>query len=301
MATILVTGANGQLGSELRDIFRNESTYDVIYTDQSELNITDSKAVFSFLETNDVSLIINCAAYTAVDKAEDEPLLCEEVNSKAPGILADACAKLGIFMIHVSTDYVFDGMGPVPYNEDKPASPSGVYGMTKLNGEKAVGFSGCDYIIIRTSWLYSVYGNNFAKTILRLAQERDSLNVVFDQVGTPTYAADLADVIFKISSLITDAKESGNSHRIDSGIYHFSNEGVCSWYDFACEIVKLSGEDCKVMPVTSEMFPTKARRPSYSVLNKAKIKQVYGIEITHWRDSLNIFYNRLINLKSNHN
>jgi len=297
MADILVTGANGQLGSELKEVFRVNCVNNVIYTDQNELDITNREAVFTFLKSKNISTIINCAAYTAVDKAEDEPVICESVNSLAPGILADASASLGIFLIHISTDYVFDGKGPVPYKEEHPAAPAGVYGLTKLNGELAISKSGANCIIIRTSWLYSVYGNNFAKTILRLAQEREGINVVFDQVGTPTYAADLAGVILNIVNKTDLNRKNGLTPELSSGVYHFSNEGVCSWYDFATEIVKLSGSLCKVTPVTSDRFPTKAKRPSYSVLDKTKIKEMTGIEIPHWRDSLILFFNKLQNLK----
>ena len=296
MDKILVTGANGQLGSELKELFSVQSIDNVIFTDQAELDITSKDAVLTFLESNNISIIINCAAYTAVDKAEDEPVICESVNSLAPGILSEASAALGIFLIHISTDYVFDGKGPVPYKEDHPAAPAGVYGMTKLSGELAIAKSGANYIIIRTSWLYSVYGNNFAKTILRLALERESLNVVFDQIGTPTYAADLAGVISKIVNRIRYASKNGLESDVPSGVYHFSNEGVCSWFDFATEIVKLSGSNCKVHPVTSDLFPAKAKRPSYSVLDKTKIKSLTAIEIPYWRDSLKLFFNKLQNL-----
>ncbi len=296
MANILVTGSNGQLGSELKELFSGKSVSNVIFTDQAELDITNSDAVFKFLNSNNISIIINCAAYTAVDKAEDEPEICSAVNSVAPGILANASSALGIFLIHISTDYVFDGKGPVPYKENHPAAPAGVYGVTKLSGELAVSESGANYVIIRTSWLYSVYGNNFAKTILRLAQERDSLNVVFDQVGTPTYAADLAGVILNIVNNVEDDLKNGINPRFPSGVYHFSNEGVCSWFDFATEIVKLSGSACKVKPVTSDLFPSKAKRPSYSVLDKSKIKLHTGIEIPYWRDSLKLFFNKLHNI-----
>ncbi|MHC1779205.1 MAG: dTDP-4-dehydrorhamnose reductase [Bacteroidales bacterium] len=297
MDTILVTGANGQLGSELKELFSAKSIHNVIFTDQAELDITNREAVFTFLKSNNISIIINCAAYTAVDKAEDEPVICQAVNSLAPGILADAASSLGIFLIHISTDYVFDGKGPVPYKEDHPAAPTGVYGKTKLSGEQAIAKSDAKYVIIRTSWLYSVYGNNFAKTILRLSQERESLNVVFDQVGTPTYAADLAGVIFNIVYKVDDDLKAGSAPRFPSGVYHYSNEGVCSWFDFATEIVKLAGSDCIVHPVTSDLFPSKAKRPSYSVLDKTRIKELTALKIPYWRDSLNLFFNKLQNSK----
>jgi dTDP-4-dehydrorhamnose reductase len=283
MAKILVTGSKGQLGSELRDILINDKSHTIFLTDQEDLDITNRSAVNGFIEENGVEIIINCAAYTAVDNAEDNALLCEKVNRDAPAILASAAKKADALLIHISTDYVFNGLGPLPYREDMRPDPCGVYGRTKAEGEFEVTQSGARHIIIRTSWLYSTYGNNFVKTILRLAKERDSLNVVFDQIGTPTYAANLAKTIMLSTTL-------------PNGIYHYSDEGVCSWYDFAVEIVKLSGSSCKVSPVTSENFPTKAKRPPYSVMDKGKIRKALAIEIPHWRDSLNLFYSKLTEL-----
>ena len=283
MANILITGAKGQLGSELKELFFGVEGDTLFFTDVAELDITNRESVYHFLNDKNIEVIINCAAYTAVDKAEEESEICDKVNRKAPGILADEANACGALLIHISTDYVFDGVGPTPYKESMSTNPVGVYGKTKVEGELEVMRSGANYIIIRTSWLYSVYGNNFAKTILRLSGERDSLNVVFDQIGTPTYAKDLAKVILIFIQRYTPQMK---------GIYHFSNEGVCSWYDFALEIVKLTGRRCKVMPVTSDKFPTKAVRPPYSVLDKGKIKELLNIDIPHWRDSLADFYRK---------
>ena len=283
MANILVTGSKGQLGSELRDILINDRNHAIFLTDQEDLDITDKASVTAFIADNQVEIIINCAAYTAVDKAEDEVLICEKVNRDAPAILADAAKRANALLIHISTDYVFNGIGPLPYGEEMKPDPCGVYGRTKAEGEYEIIKSGARYVIIRTSWLYSVYGNNFVKTILRLAKEKESLNVVFDQIGTPTHAADLAKTIMLSTSL-------------PNGIYHYSDEGVCSWYDFAVEIVKLSGSSCKVYPVTSDNFPTKAKRPPYSVMDKGKIRKMLGVDIPHWRDSLNDFFMRMTEL-----
>ncbi|MDP3436672.1 MAG: dTDP-4-dehydrorhamnose reductase [Bacteroidales bacterium] len=283
MANILITGAKGQLGSELKELFYGIEGDTLFYTDVAELDITNRESVYHYLNAHNIEVIINCAAYTAVDKAEEDSEICDKVNRKAPGILADEANACGALLIHISTDYVFDGVGPTPYKEDKSTNPVGVYGRTKAEGELEVMRSGANYIIIRTSWLYSVYGNNFAKTILRLSGDRDSINVVFDQIGTPTYAKDLAKVILLFKERYTPQLR---------GIYHFSNEGVCSWYDFALEIVKLSGRRCKVMPVTSDKFPTKAVRPPFSVLDKGKIKELLNIDIPYWRDSLADFYRK---------
>lgn len=302
LSGVLVTGANGQLGSELKRLLEAGPT--IFYTDVEELNICDSDAVRQYVTNNKIELIINCAAYTAVDKAEEEPALAQKINGDAPGILAAVAAEVGALLIHISTDYVFNGKVNVPYREDNQTSPLSVYGRTKLAGEYAVASSGCRYIIIRTSWLYSFFGNNFVKTILRLASERETINVVFDQTGTPTNAADLASTILTIASQLMgkdNNKEQGDNKKVPAdnndqtndnlenrtnAIYHFSNEGVCSWYDFASEIVNYYGLKCKVLPVTSDMFPTKAQRPVFSVLNKGKIKSAFGIEIQHWHTSL---------------
>lgn len=277
MANILVTGANGQLGSELRKTGFS-ALDEVFYTDVAELDITDYAAVERFVKDKEIDTIINCAAYTAVDKAEEEPQLAAKINTEAVANLARAAAKEGCLLIHISTDYVFDGTGTKPYSEKDKPCPVSVYGKTKLAGEEAILKSRCFHIIIRTAWLYSSFGNNFVKTILRLASERTEINVVSDQVGSPTYAGDLAAAIVAIMD---------NEERIEhEGIYHYSNEGVCSWYDFAAEIVRLSGKECRVKPVTTAEYPTKTQRPAYSVLDKSKIKKTFGIEIPAWKDAL---------------
>jgi dTDP-4-dehydrorhamnose reductase len=291
MANILITGSNGQLGRELRDIWGNgapdleikKDANKLFFTDVSELDITDIKAVEKFVSKENIEIIVNCAAYTAVDKAEDDIKSATEVNADAARNLAEVSVKLnsGLLLIHVSTDYVFDGKGYKPYREEDVCNPAGVYGRTKLEGEMAIQSSGCDYVIIRTSWLYSTYGTNFVKTIARLAGERDSLNVVFDQIGTPTYAGDLAKTIDAIVKKFASVNYS--ERKSLCGIYHFSNEGVCSWYDFAKEIVSQTGSNCRLNPVTSGQFPTKAPRPHFSVLDKTKIKATFGIDIPHWR------------------
>jgi len=286
MARILVTGGKGQLGSELKKLWGERG--EIFYTDVNELNITDRNAVERFVNDNEIEVIVNCAAYTAVDKAEEDEATAALVNATAPGILAEVAAGAGrgkgALLVHVSTDYVFDGKGCRPYTESETPAPAGAYGRTKLLGEQAVTKSGCSNIIIRTSWLYSSYGANFVKTIARLSAERESLNVVFDQIGTPTYAGDLA---VAIDAAVTKWLNSAPAERKElEGIYHFSNEGVCSWYDFAKEIVQLKGTKCKVNPVTSDLFPTKAVRPAFSVLDKTKIKRNFGIEIRHWREPL---------------
>ncbi len=277
MANILVTGANGQLGSELRKIGFT-ALDEVFFTDVAELDITSYEAVAKFVEEHDIDTIINCAAYTAVDKAEDEPELAAKINTEAVANLAKVANKQDCLLIHVSTDYVFNGMGEKPYTEKNNPCPVSVYGKTKLAGEEAIKKSGCLHIIIRTAWLYSTFGNNFVKTILRLAGERPELTVVSDQVGSPTYAEDLARAIVTIME--------DDNRGMCEGIYHFSDEGVCSWYDFACEIVRISGLPCQVKPVTTAEYPTKTRRPAYSVLDKTKIKQTFGVSVPHWQESL---------------
>lgn len=296
VSNILITGANGQLGSELRTLFRDENRstslkrVNLFYTDQQELDITDLEAIESFVKTNSISIIINCAAYTAVDRAEDEPELCEKVNSIAPSNLAKASIASGALLIHISTDYVFDGNGPLPYKESDIREPKSVYGATKVKGEDAVMKLAERYVIIRTSWLYSKFGNNFVKTISKLSCEKPSLNVVFDQIGTPTYAKDLAGAIVEICSQYLSTKQHKNEVQFPYGVYHYSNEGVCSWYDFALEIAFHSCEKCNIFPVTSDKFPTKAKRPPYSVMDKSKIKSSFGITIPHWKESLQHYF-----------
>lgn len=277
MANILVTGANGQLGSELRKIGFT-ALDEVFFTDVAELDITSYEAVARFVEEHEIDTIINCAAYTAVDKAEDEPELAAKINTEAVANLAKVANKQDCLLIHVSTDYVFDGTAEKPYSEKNSPCPVSVYGKTKLAGEEAIKKSRCLYIIIRTAWLYSTFGNNFVKTILRLAGERSEINVVSDQVGSPTYAEDLARAIVTIME--------NDDRGMFEGIYHFSDEGVCSWYDFASEIVRISGLPCRVNPVTTAEYPTKTQRPAYSVLDKTKIKNTFGVAVPRWQDSL---------------
>lgn len=275
---ILITGANGQLGNEMRRLGEvSPNTY--IYTDVAELDITNGDAVAAFVKDNAVDIIVNCAAYTNVDKAESDEAVAELINATAVENLAKAMKMVDGTLFHVSTDYVFGNEGNTPRAEDMPLNPLGVYGRTKLHGEQAIAAVGCKAIIIRTAWLYSEFGNNFLKTMLRLTAEREQLNVVFDQVGTPTYAGDLALAIF---SIIEGGLYAGNE-----GVYHFSNEGVCSWYDFATEIAVAAGNtNCKVLPCHSSEFPSPVTRPAFSVLDKTKIKETFGIEIPHWRDSM---------------
>ena len=282
---ILITGANGQLGNEMRIVSKGISD-NYIFTDVAELDITKLDAVREFVKDNDIEVVVNCAAYTNVDKAEDDEATAKLINAQAVEYLAQACKENNATLIHISTDYVFGGNdGNTPRTEDEPVNPTGVYGKTKLHGEEAIKKVGCKHIIIRTAWLYSEFGNNFVKTMRKLTAERDKLNVVFDQIGTPTYAFDLANVIFKIIE----------ERRYDelTGIYHFSNEGVISWYDFAKEICELSGNVCDIQPCHSDEFPSKVKRPSYSVLDKTKIKNKLNITIPYWKESLKKCINNL--------
>lgn len=276
---VLVTGSNGQLGSHLR-LLGAESQHRYFFTDIDDLDITRRDAVLNFVLTNGINVVVNCAAYTNVDRAEDEESAAELVNSLAVRHLADSMKVSGGTLIHISTDYVFGGNGyNTPCNEDATLNPTGAYGRTKMHGEEAIAEVGCHCVLIRTGWLYSEFGNNFVKTMLRITGERDMCKVVFDQVGTPTYAGDLARVIFDMVE--------NESYRGKDGIYHYSNEGVCSWYDFALEIQRQSGRrDCKIQPCHSYEFPSKVVRPPYSVLDKTKIKETFGIEIPHWTVSL---------------
>lgn len=277
MLNILVTGANGQLGNEMR-LLGATSKNNYIFTDVTELNITDKAAISDMVKEHRIQVIINCAAYTNVDKAEDDEATADLLNHTAARYLAEAAKEADAVLIHVSTDYVFHGDKNVPYTEDEPTSPLGVYGRTKLAGEQAIQQSGCRYLIFRTAWLYSSFGNNFVKTMRRLTSERDTLNVVFDQVGSPTFAGDLARAIFEVVE-----KE---AYVGTEGIYHYSNEGVCSWYDFAVEISNLSHTRCDIRPCHSDEFPSKVTRPSYSVLDKTKLKKTFGIVVPHWKESL---------------
>ncbi|WP_373697165.1 dTDP-4-dehydrorhamnose reductase [Porphyromonas loveana] len=283
MNQVLVTGANGQLGSEIRLLAGADGRF--IFTDLPELDITNREEVLRFVKEHRVGTIINCAAYTAVDKAEDDETAAALVNHRAVSYLAEAAVIHDALLIHVSTDYVFDGTAHIPYKEEVPTAPLGAYGRTKLGGEQAVLASGCRHIILRTSWLYSSFGNNFVKTMLRLMAERDALNVVFDQIGTPTYAADLASFIHRVAVAQLP---------IRTGLYHYSNEGVCSWFDFAVAIARMSGHTaCKIAPCHSDEFPARVKRPHYSVLDKTLVKSTFDIDIPHWQSSLAVCLNLL--------
>ncbi len=278
---ILVTGANGQLGNEMRVVARN-SADNYIFTDVAELDITDAAAVEKMVTDNDVKVIVNCAAYTNVDKAEDDREFAELLNARAVENLAQAIRRNDGLLVHVSTDYVFGGTkNNTPCREDEPANPTGVYGVTKLHGEQAIIASGCHHIIIRTAWLYSEFGKNFLKTMLDLTTTKPQLKVVFDQVGSPTYAYDLALAIFDIVE---------NRKYVDNdGIYHYSNEGVCSWFDFTKMIAEYADHTgCDIQPCHSDEFPSKVIRPSYSVLDKTKIKKTFGVAVPYWTDSLRV-------------
>ena len=274
---ILVTGSNGQLGTEIRGLCNSYPHFNFIFTDFQELDITNAESVEKALDALKPAFLLNCAAYTAVDKAEQEETQANRINAIAPKILADACKKYGTKLIHVSTDYVFDGKANTPYNEDSAVNPQSTYGKTKLIGEQNVLKSGVG-MVIRTSWLYSAYGNNFVKTILKHGAIKPELGVVFDQTGTPTWAHDLAKAILQIV-------DSGTEN-FKPEIFHYSNEGVCSWFDFAHEIVSLSNLNCKVKPIETKDYPTLATRPQYSVMNKQKIRNLYSVATPYWRDSL---------------
>ncbi|MBR3927249.1 MAG: dTDP-4-dehydrorhamnose reductase [Akkermansia sp.] len=272
---VLVTGSNGQLGNEMRRVASELcAEHEFIFTDVAELDITDSESVLQAAEG--VGVIVNCAAFTNVDAAEENEALAYQLNAEAVSNLAAAAKAQGALLVHISTDYVFGGDGNTPRVEDSPTKPLGAYGRTKLAGEQAALQSGCRSIIIRTAWLYSIHGKNFVKTMLSLMESRPSLNVVFDQVGTPTYAGDLADAIGTIINTPSPAE----------GVYHYSNEGVCSWYDFAVAIAQLAGSSCKVKPCHSSEFPSKVQRPAFSVLDKTKIRSVFHLSIPHWHASL---------------
>ena len=280
MPGILITGANGQLGNELKDLSKQYYGYDFIFTDADTLDITNSAATSEFITDLKPDWIINCAAYNLVDKAESEPDAAMLINGTAVKNIAEALKGTECRFIHVSTDYVYDGNSNLPYDENTVANPQSAYGRSKLAGEKhALLHPGS--MIIRTAWLYSSFGNNFVKTMLRFGAERESLRVVFDQTGTPTYAADLAGAIMNIVSGVIR-----NQFAFKAGVYNYSNEGVCSWYDFASEIIKEAGFSCKVCPVLSKDYEQAAKRPSYSVMDKSKIKENYDISIPHWRTSL---------------
>lgn len=300
----MVTGANGQLGNEMR-IVSGQTADNYIFTDvvniggveTTLLDITDAEAVRRIVKENGVRCIVNCAAYTNVDKAESDEALCRKLNAEAPKILAGAMKEVGGLLIQISTDYVFGGD---PYNtpcrEDQKGTPTGVYGATKLEGEQNIEAVGCDHVIIRTAWLYSEFGKNFVKTMLNLTATKPKLNVVFDQAGTPTYAYDLALVIKTV--LADYAAENPQSGYSKTGVYHFSNEGVCSWYDFTKKIAELAGNTgCDIQPCHSDEFPSPVTRPAYSVLDKTKIKQTFGVSVPYWTDSLKICMDNMKTIK----
>jgi dTDP-4-dehydrorhamnose reductase len=276
MTTILITGSNGQLGNEMQQAAVRFPNFNYIYTDVAELDICDKGALDAFVKANNVNVIVNCAAYTAVDKAEDDVELCYKINRDAVRNIAEVGSENKVKVVHVSTDYVFDGTNYLPYTEDMPVCPATVYGKSKLEGEQALLENCKESVILRTAWLYSSFGNNFVKTMMKLGTERDSLGVIFDQVGTPTYAADLADAIMQLIS----------SETFVPGIYHFSDEGVCSWYDFTKTIHRMANITCDVKPIETKDYPARTPRPHFSVLNKGKIKSTYGISIPHWEVSL---------------
>ena len=278
---ILVTGSNGQLGSEIKDLEAIFTNFNFFFMDLPELDICNSSQLNIFVNDNNINTVINCAAYTAVDKAEEDAEIAEQVNSIGVSNLVNALETVNGKLIHISTDYVFNGDHFLPYKESDPVSPIGVYGETKRAGELAVINSDIDSVVIRTSWLYSSYGNNFVKTMLRLGSEKENLGVIFDQVGTPTYARDLAKTCLEILSGFTSANINKNGN-----LYHYSNEGVASWYDFAIAVMELASINCQVHPIQTKDYPTKAKRPQYSVLNKFKVKADFKIEIPYWRDSL---------------
>ena len=285
---ILVTGSNGQLGSEINDLAVNYANFNFYFTDSIDLDICNSAELDFYIQDNKIKAVINCAAFTAVDKAEEDEISAEKVNAIGVLNLVNALEKVDGKLIHISTDYVFDGNSFLPYQEPDEVNPIGVYGNTKREGELAVINSDIDGIVIRTSWLYSAYGNNFVKTMLRLGNDRDELGVIFDQVGTPTNASDLAKVCLDILAHNYEAKINSKGN-----IYHFSNEGVASWYDFALAIMKFGNVDCRVNPIETKDYPTLAKRPHFSVLNKSKIKNDFEMEIPYWRDSLAVCISKL--------
>jgi dTDP-4-dehydrorhamnose reductase len=278
---VLITGSNGQLGSEIRELASDYENLECIFKDLSELDICDTETLTTIITDQHINAVINCAAYTAVDKAEENSEIAEQVNAKGVLNLVNALKKVDGKLIHISTDYVFDGNHSQPYKESDQVSPVGVYGQTKRAGELAVLNSSIDAIVIRTSWLYSVYGNNFVKTMLSLGNEKKSIQVVSDQKGTPTFAKDLAKTCLDI---LSDASSTNLSKK--GSLYHYSNEGVISWYDFASAIMEISNIGCKVIPIETKDYPTLTKRPLYSVLDKSKIKSDFKVIIPHWRDSL---------------
>jgi dTDP-4-dehydrorhamnose reductase len=289
---VLITGSNGQLGSEINDLAVNYKNVECIFKDLPELDICNINALETFITDHQITAVINCAAYTSVDKAEEDANTAELVNSIGVSNIINAMLKVNGKLIHISTDYVFDGKSYIPYTELDSVNPNGVYGLTKRSGELAVIRSSIDAIIIRTSWLYSAYGNNFVKTMLRLGNEKDEIGVILDQIGTPTYARDLAKVCLEIISKPASEQISKNG-----SVYHYSNYGVASWYDFAIAIMELGNINCKVNPIQTKDYFTLAKRPQYSVLNKSKIKKDFNINIHYWRDSLKDCIEKLTNFK----
>ena len=278
MSNLLITGSKGQLGLELVSLKSDFLNYTFFFTDKSNLNITNFEAVSTFISTNNIDVIINCAAYTNVDKAEDEPDLANEINHVSVKNLAEIAKKHQLKLIHISTDYVFDGNSKIPYSEQAITNPQNVYGSSKLKGEEAIlKVNPSNSIIIRTSWLYSQFGKNFVKTMLRLSKEKDSISVVSDQIGSPTYAGDLAKTILQLIPLLKNE---------NAQLYHYANKGECSWFQFAEEIVKISNNSCKVLPILSLEFKTTAKRPNFSLLNTEKIQQTFKLKIPHWKSSL---------------
>mgnify|MGYP000126745396 CR=1 FL=1 len=280
MKNILITGANNQLGNEIRELEPDFSEFILYYTDIDKLDITNLNSLNDFFNRHRIDIVINCAAYTAVDKAESDQIQADFINHKAVENLRIVTEKHSAYLFHISSDYVFDGRKCSPYTEDDPTNPLSAYGLSKLKGEEVIK----DYekaLIIRTSWLFSSFGHNFVKTILRLTDEKNEIKVVFDQIGSPTYAADLAKTLLTIAKIINDTPQ-----KFVNGIFNYSNEGVCSWYDFAYHIAKIAKRECKIIPIETKDFPSPATRPLYSVFNKNKIKNTYNIEISHWLDAL---------------
>ena len=275
---VLVTGCYGQLGRALQHIAASDTQHHWLFTDIDTLDITNPNAVERYFSEHNVGICVNCAAYTAVDKAEDEPSLASLVNAKAPQVLAEACLRHQALLMHISTDYVFDGEASEPYPVDAPVNPQSVYGSTKAEGERLIRESGCNYVIVRTAWLYSSTGKNFVKTMLALGDTREEINVVNDQRGCPTWAADLADAL----TLLMNHYGQESVHET----FHFTNEGEITWFDFATAIMEIAGKPCKVNPITTDQYPAKAHRPAYSVLDLSKIKEVTGMNIPFWKDSL---------------
>jgi dTDP-4-dehydrorhamnose reductase len=300
---VLVTGENGQLGQSIKQLTADYSELTMIFVGRDQLDLASTESIEAYFSNHKYDAIINCAAYTAVDKAESEPGLADQINHLSVKQLAEIAKQQDATLIHISTDYVFNGQNYKPYIESDETDPQSVYGLTKLNGEQAIQAINPKGCIIRTSWVYSEFCNNFVKTMLQLGQEKDQLGIIFDQVGTPTYAGDLAEAILQIvtSEQLVVSSNNENSHVPTSHrplptkneIFHFSNEGVCSWYDFARTIFELNGIDCKVKPIETKDYPTPARRPNYSLMNKTKIKQTFDLTIPYWKDSLQTCIKRL--------